>query len=158
MVSAPAPVNGTIVHAMTLLHPGLPQPGAGRVYRCLTEFPGRTPGCLVTLADLSFELDDGRLWPQVADPMAIASAVVRLTRTADSCEAVLLGIPGEDAALLAADGTGPGTATAIAVGRLLDRLASRLPGRIGETPLWPGDGLLPPPEDPRTMPYLPSRA
>ena len=44
---APAPVNGVIVHALTFLHPGLPQPDASQIYRCLTEFPGRTPGCLV---------------------------------------------------------------------------------------------------------------
>jgi hypothetical protein len=31
------------VHVRTLLHPALPQPDAGRVYRCLTEFPGRVP-------------------------------------------------------------------------------------------------------------------
>ena len=40
---APVPVNGVIVHARTLLHRDLPQPDAGRIYRCLTEFPGRTP-------------------------------------------------------------------------------------------------------------------
>ena len=40
---APGPVNGLITHARTLLHPDLPQPDAGRIYRCLTEFPGRFP-------------------------------------------------------------------------------------------------------------------
>ena len=49
-----------IVHARTFLHPALPQPDAGRVYRCLTEFPGRAPGCLVPLSDLDYELCDGR--------------------------------------------------------------------------------------------------
>ena len=28
MPGAPAPVNGVIVHALTFLHPGLPQPAA----------------------------------------------------------------------------------------------------------------------------------
>jgi hypothetical protein len=32
----PVPINATIVHALTLLHPHLPQPDGGRMYRCLT--------------------------------------------------------------------------------------------------------------------------
>ena len=79
---APAPVNGVIVHALTLLHPDLPQPDAGRIYRCLTEFPGRTPGCLVPLSTLNYELDNGRLWPEIADDWrAVMRALVALTRT-----------------------------------------------------------------------------
>lgn len=39
----PVPINATIVHALTLLHPAVPQPDGGRMYRCLTEFPSRTP-------------------------------------------------------------------------------------------------------------------
>jgi hypothetical protein len=39
----PVPINATIVHALTLLHPAVPQPDGGRMYRCLTEFPGRAP-------------------------------------------------------------------------------------------------------------------
>src|SRR6516165_5956161 len=61
------PVNGLIVHAAALLHPDLPQPDAGLVYRCLTEFPGRAPGCLVPLSTLDHELGGGRLWRKVAD-------------------------------------------------------------------------------------------
>jgi hypothetical protein len=61
------PIDATIVHARTLLHPAVPQPDGGRMYRCLTEFPARTPGCLVPLSTLTFELDGGELWPQVAD-------------------------------------------------------------------------------------------
>ena len=49
-----------IVHARTFLHPALPQPDAGRVYRCLTQFPGRVPGCLVPLSDLDYELCDSQ--------------------------------------------------------------------------------------------------
>src|ERR1700721_1207049 len=64
---APVPVNVVIVHARTMLHRDLPQPEAGRIYRCLTEFPGRTPNCLVPLSTLNYELDDGRLWPRIAD-------------------------------------------------------------------------------------------
>jgi hypothetical protein len=37
----PVPINATIVHALTLLHPAVPQPDGSRMYRCLTEFPSR---------------------------------------------------------------------------------------------------------------------
>jgi hypothetical protein len=50
------------------------------MYRCLTEFPSRTPGCVVPLSTLTFELDGGRLWPQVADWEAVVAAIVNLTR------------------------------------------------------------------------------
>ena len=58
----------------------VPQPDGGRMYRCLTEFPSRTPGCVVPLSTLTFELDGGRLWPQVADWEAVVAAIVNLTR------------------------------------------------------------------------------
>ena len=102
---APVPVNGVIVHARTLLHRDLPQPDAGRIYRCLTEFPGRTPNCLVPLSTLNYELDDGRLWPQIADDWrAVIRALVALTRTPGRCESRPLAFPEIEAALLA---TGP---------------------------------------------------
>lgn len=57
-----------ITHARSFLHPDLPQPDGGRVYRCLTEAPGQAPGCcLVPLSNLDYELCGGRLWPRVAD-------------------------------------------------------------------------------------------
>ena len=74
-VSLGLPVNVVIVHALTLLRADLPQPGAARIYRCLTEFPGRIPGCVVPLSALTYELDDGRLWPQVADWRAVTEAI-----------------------------------------------------------------------------------
>jgi hypothetical protein len=40
----PVPINATIVHALTLLHPAVPQPYGGRMYRCLTEFPQTSTG------------------------------------------------------------------------------------------------------------------
>ena len=43
----PIPINATIVHAQTLLHPQVPQPDGALMYRCLTEFPARAPGCVV---------------------------------------------------------------------------------------------------------------
>jgi hypothetical protein len=151
---APVPVNGVIVHARTLLHRDLPQPGAGRIYRCLTEFPGRTPHCLVPLSTLNYELDDGRLWPEIAgDWRAVIRALVALTRASGCCESRPLAFPEIEAALLA---TGPFAPVPPGRGiperdELLDMLAEDLPRR----PLWPGDNLVAPPEDPAVMPYLP---
>lgn len=161
---APAPVNGVIVHALTLLHPRLPQPGAGRIYRCLTEFPGRIPGCLVPLSTLNYELDDGRLWPQVADWPAVIHALIQLTRTAGCCEAMPLALDPANAALLAAGPYVP-VRTIGAQGwrvlgttdrnELIEWLTSKLPESTGEPALWPGDNLIQPPEQPATMPYQP---
>src|SRR5277367_4065580 len=101
-LGAPAPINGLIVHARTLLHKDLPQPDAGRIYRCLTEFPGRTPNCLVPLSTLHHELGDGRLWPQIADDWsAVIRALVALTRAPGQCESRPLAFPEIEAALLA---------------------------------------------------------
>jgi hypothetical protein len=154
---APAPVNGVIVHALTLLHPDLPQPDAGRIYRCLTEFPDRTPGCLVPLSTLNYELDDGRLWPQIAaDWKAVIRALIALTRTPGRCESMPLAFPAIEAALLA---TGPFAPVPPGLGiperdELLAMLAEDLPGR-GQPELWPGDNLVAPPKDPVILPYLP---
>jgi hypothetical protein len=82
----PVPINATIVHALTLLHPAVPQPDGSRMYRCLTEFPSRTPGCLVPLSTLTFELDGGLLWPEIADWKCVVDAVVRLARD-KACDA-----------------------------------------------------------------------
>jgi hypothetical protein len=161
---APAPVNGVIVHALTLLHPRLPQSDAGRIYRCLTEFPGRTPGCLVPLSTLNYELDDGRLWPEVADWQAVTRALVQLAGTPGYCESLPLALPPDDAALLASGPYMPIRAVGIQSpstlghaerNQLLELLASGLPEATGEPPLWPGDNLIPPPEQPSTMPYQP---
>ena len=154
---APGPINGLIVHALTLLHPDLPQPDAGRMYRCLTEFPGRTPGCLVSLSTLNYELDDGRLWPQVADWKPTVRALVELARMGDRCESMPLVLDPIEAALLTIGPFAP-----VPPGRgiperqqVLDMLASRLPEATGEPPLWPGDNLITAPQQPATMPYLP---
>ncbi|HEX4094054.1 MAG TPA: hypothetical protein VHZ33_35510 [Trebonia sp.] len=151
---APVPVNGVIVHAATLLHPELPQPDAGRIYRCLTEFPGRTPHCLIPLSTLNYELDDGRLWPQVAgDWRAAMRALVALTRTPGRCESKPLAFPEIEAALLA---TGPFAPVPPGLGiperhELLAMLAEDLPRH----PLWPGENLVRPPSRPAVMPYQP---
>ena len=154
---APGPVNGLITHARTLLHPDLPQPDAGRVYRCLTEFPGRSPGCLVPLSTLHYELDNGRLWSQVADWRTVVRALIALTRMPGSCESMPLVLDSVEAALLS---TGPFAPVPPGLGipersQLIDMLTGELPEATGDLPLWPGDNLLEPPEHPATMPYLP---
>jgi hypothetical protein len=162
---APAPVNGLIVHALTLLHPWLPQPDGGRIYRCLTEFPGRVPGCLVPLSTLNYELDDGRLWPHVADWQDVTRALVELSRTPGSCEAIVLALAPADATLLAAGPYTPVRAinddgALLVLGtadrqHLIARLTSELPAATGEPRFWPGADLIPPPTLPITMPYKP---
>ena len=93
------PIDATIVHALTLLHPAAPC-DRGRMYRCLTEFPSRTPGCLVPLSTLTFERHGGLLWPEMADWKRVVDAVVRLARD-KACDAMPLGLPSVAAASLA---------------------------------------------------------
>lgn len=147
------PVNGLIVHASALLHPDLPQPDAGMIYRCLTEFPGRIPGGLVPLSTLNCELDDGRLWRKIADWPRVVHELDRLA-SAGSFGALLLTLTPAQAAAIAAN---PGAAEPAHSRRtrLLAELAARLPEADGGPPLWSGDGLLPPPVHPSVMPYQP---
>jgi hypothetical protein len=160
----PVPIDATIVHARTLLHPLVPQPDGGRMYRCLTEFPSRTPGCLVPLSTLTFELDGGRLWPQVADWQAVTDAIVHLSRTR-ACDAIPVGLPPVAAALL---GAGPTTTVTVqrpdgsrqVIGgperqEYIDELAGTVRSFAAKGPFWPGNGLTEPPAQPAVMPYKP---
>ena len=151
-----APVNGLIVHAAALLHPDLPQPDAALMYRCLTEFPGRTPGSVVPLSTLGCELGGGRLWRGVADWPRVLHALAGLAR-AGIISCLPLALTPAQTALLTADphaqaAAGHGTQNR---GQLLDCLAARLPEVVGAAPLRPGDGLLQPPQHPAVMPYQP---
>lgn len=162
----PVSIDATIVHALTLLHPAIPQPDGGRMYRCLTEFPSRTPGCLVPLSTLTFELDGGQLWPQVADWQQVVETVVHLARSR-ACDAMPLGLPRLTSTLLA---MGPTTTVNLhraggpsAVGgrerqEQIDELTAHIRGFVASGPFWPGDGLVPPPSHPQTMPYKPYRS
>jgi hypothetical protein len=160
----PVPIDATIVHALTLLHPLVPQPDGGRMYRCLTEFPSRTPGCLVPLSTLTYELDGGRLWPQVANWQAVTDAVVRLSRTG-ACDAIPLGLPPVAAALL---GSGPTTTVTVhrpdggrrVIGGperqdYINELAGTVRSFVARGPFYPGDGLTDPSVQPEAMPYKP---
>jgi hypothetical protein len=160
----PVPIDATIVHALTLLHPSVAQPDGRRMYRCLTEFPMRTPGCLVPLSTLTYELDGGRLWPQVADWQTVTDAIVRLSRTR-ACDAIPLGLPPVTAALL---GAGPTTTLTVyrpdgsrrLIGgperqQCIDELAGDVQSFVAQSPFYPGGGLTDPPTQPAVMPYMP---
>ncbi|WP_346053895.1 hypothetical protein [Amycolatopsis dongchuanensis] len=163
----PVPINATIVHALTLLHPAVPQPDGGRMYRCLTEFPGRTPGGVVPLSTLTFELDGGQLWPQVADWEQVVDAVVHIARH-QGCDAMPMGLPQLTAVLV---GGGPTTvhelhhpdgsrsqAGPVERQQHLDELTGHVRRFAAEGPFWPGDNLVTPPREPRVLPYRPYRS
>jgi hypothetical protein len=163
----PVPINATIVHALTLLHPAVPQPDGGRMYRCLTEFPSRTPGCLVPLSTLTFELNGGLLWPEIADWKRVVDAVVRLTRD-KACDAMPLGLPPVTTASLA---NGPDTEVNVhrpdgrrsTIGtrerqQYIDELVGYIAKSTASGPFWPGDNLMNPLTDPLVMPYTPYRS
>ncbi|MBO2445330.1 hypothetical protein [Actinomadura nitritigenes] len=162
----PVPINATIVHAATLLHPSVPQPDGGRMYRCLTEFPDRSPGCVMPLSTLTHELNGGRLWGAVGDWERVTDAVVALAR-ADRCDAMPLGLPQVSAALLAG---GPhttltmhhpdGTSTEYGGTDRLERLRElegHVRGFVARAPFWPGDDLVTPAPFAGPRPYRPYR-
>ena len=163
----PVAVNATIVHALTLLHPGVPQPDGGRMYRCLTEFPARTSGCVVPLSTLTFELNGGQLWSQVADWEAVVTALVRLSRDKE-CDAMPLGLPTAVSALLANGPAttitvyGPDGGRSLVGGRERDEYIRELAEAVRSFtrggPFFPGGNLTMPPRDPAVMPYLPYRS
>lgn len=157
-----------IVHARSFLHPDLPQPDGGRVYRCLTEALGRAEGCLVPLSDLDYELCGGRLWPQVAGRDRLLAALSALI-AAGRCDSLSLPlIPWDDRLLMGGPyshvplmKTSGGICTAVTAEGTTERAAilaglvamvhARNAGRIW----WPGDGLIQPPFEPANMPYQP---
>ncbi|MQA25513.1 MAG: hypothetical protein GEU94_08580 [Micromonosporaceae bacterium] len=162
----PVPINATIVHAATLLHPALPQPDGGMIYRCLTEFPGRTLGCVVPLSTLTFKLDGGQLWPHIGDWERVVARRIAVSRKG-ACDAVPLGLPGGTAALLT---NGPHTqitvfqqdGTAHLLGgrdrqQRLEELAASVHDFAVRAGFWPGNDLVAPPSPPARVPYQPFR-
>lgn len=160
----PVPINALIVHAATLLHPELPQPDGGMIYRCLTERP-RRPGEIVPVSTLTFELDGGRLWPLVADWAAVTGAL-RAVALAGRCDSMPLGLPEVTAHLVAMGPTtvntfynesngstekrGPGDRQAA-----LDDLAGHVARFVATGPFWAGDNLARPPLERGPLPYQP---
>lgn len=159
----PAPINATIVHAASLLHPFVPQPDGGLMYRCLTEFPARSPGCVVPVSTLTYELDGGCQWPEIGDWGSVVESIVHLSR-GHGCDAMALALPQVTSALLAG---GPTTALRVVGAKGRSELGSRhrleilagieaeVRGVVAAGPFWPGDNLLPPPNEPALLPYKP---
>lgn len=162
----PVPINALIVHALTLLHPAVPQPDGGMIYRCLTEYPGRRPDEIIPVSTLTFELDGGRLWPEIGDWAAVTDALVAVARRG-GCDAMKLGLPEIPAYLLA---NGPLTTNFLhhhdgtterrgPEHRLheLDTLATHLHRFLAERPFWPGNNLVPTPSSSAALPHQPYR-
>lgn len=160
------PVNCLLVEARTLLHPSLPQPDAGRMYRCIVEAPDRRPGEIVPLSTLTFELGGGRLWDKVADWEAVRDALVDLTVRND-CDSMRFGLTDTQLVSLI---NGPRTITHLydpggrtTVGpeqraAALGELAGHIRTFVADGgPFWCGDGLIDPPSEPNRMPYEPYR-
>jgi hypothetical protein len=160
----PVPINATLVHARTLLHRYVPQPDGGLMYRCLTEFPDRRPGCVVPLSTLTFELNGGEHWCLIGDWQAVVDAVVVLSR-ARVCDAMPLGLSSIAATLL---GQGPTTehtihyvdAPPVRVGpeqrrEELARLTDSVAAYVARGQFWPGKDLVEPPREPAVLPYQP---
>jgi hypothetical protein len=157
-----------ITHARSFLHPDLPQPDGGRVYRCLTEAPGRAPGCLVPLSDLDYELCGGHLWPQVADRDRLLDALSALI-AAGRCDSLSLPlIPWDDKLLNGGPyshvplmKTSGGICTAVTAegtterAAILASLTVMIRARNAGCIWWPGDGLIQPQPEPANMPYQP---
>lgn len=156
-------VGSTVIHARSLLHAALPQPDAALIYRCNTEFPGRVPGEVVPLSTVTFELNGGALWREVADWDAVRAAVAQLARQrgCDSLrlpqhqvrDAILAMGPNSESSFHAPDGTyrkGPQDRR-----EELDALAAHMAIMAAERPMWPGNPLINVPVTPAAMPYSP---
>lgn len=160
----PVAINATIVHARTLLHPSLPQPDGGLMFRCLTEFPDRVAGCVVPLSTLTYELGGGALWHEIGDWERVVEGIVRLSRERQ-CDAMPLGLNSRATAVL---GNGPYTEhTMHYVGGPretygpADRRAEiatmtrHVEDFVAGGPFQPGIGLIRPPLEPAVLPYRP---
>lgn len=160
----PVPINATIVHARTLLHPSLPQPDGGLMFRCLTEFPDRVPGCVVPLSTLTYELNGGALWHEIGDWERVVDGVVRLSRER-RCDAMPLGLNDRATAVL---GNGPHTEHTV---HYIDgpartygpadrraeiaTMTGHVENFVAGGPFRPGTGLIQPPREPEVLPYQP---
>jgi hypothetical protein len=78
----PGDGGATVVPAVSLYHPELPQPDSRRLFDRLTRHPSRHPGALVFLSDLTAELaSEGSSWPRVGiDYETVTDRLVALHR------------------------------------------------------------------------------
>lgn len=160
------PINATLVAAESLLLAAVPQPDGGRIFRCLIQDGWRSRGSIVPLADLTFELDGGRLWSQVGDWEAVTESLVLLSRE-NRLDALRVNLPpvdvlsvvhhaGATVHLHHADGSS-GVLDPRHRQQVLVGLAGHLATFLAEGPLWPGEPLTPVPATPAQMPYRPYR-
>ncbi|MGW0628490.1 hypothetical protein [Streptomyces sp. NPDC002758] len=145
-------INTTVVAAASLLHPRVRQPDGARIHDRLVR--GRRPGEIVPLSTLTHELDGGARWPEIGDWEAVTEDLLQLVRDHD-CDALSLGLPDIARALVCA---GPHSKVRVvepANGRhraygpadrieVLVQVGKQLAWAEAGSPLWPGDGLLPP--------------
>ncbi|GGJ56517.1 hypothetical protein [Streptomyces brasiliensis] len=145
-------INTTVVAAASLLHPHLRQPDGARIHDRLVR--GRRPGEIVPLSTLTHELDGGARWPEVGDWEAVTEDLLQLVRD-HGCDALSLGLPGIARALVCAGprsevrAVDPTTGKHQAYGpadriEVLVEAGKHLAWAEAGSPLWPGDGLLPP--------------
>ncbi|MCH5677285.1 hypothetical protein [Streptomyces gilvus] len=151
----PAPaqeINTTVAAAGSLLHPRIRQPDGARIHDRLTR--GRRPGEIVPLSTLTHELDGGARWPEVGNWERVTEDLLQLSRDHD-CDALNLGLPEIARALVCAGPCSevrvvdPTTGTHRAYGpadriAVLIEVGRHLARAEAGSPLWPGDGLLPP--------------
>ncbi len=161
------PINATIVAAESLLLAAGPQPDGGRIFRCLTERNWRTSGSIVPLSDLTFELDGGRLWPQVGDWEAVTESLVALSRQGH-LDALRIGLPQIDLLSVVHHAGATvhlhqpgGSSSVLDPGhrhQVLTGLTGHLATFLAQGPLWPGEPLAAVPATPVQMPYHPYRS
>lgn len=145
-------INTTVVAAACLLHPRVRQPDGARIHDHLVH--GRRPGEIVPLSTLTHELDGGARWPEVGDWEAATEDLLQLIRDHD-CDALNLGLPDIARALVCAGphseirAVGPTSGAHRAYGptdriEVLVEIGRHLAWAEAGSPLWPGNGLLPP--------------
>ncbi|MFJ9544120.1 hypothetical protein ACIRPX_43925 [Streptomyces sp. NPDC101225] len=145
-------INTTVVAAASLLHPRVRQPDGARIHDRLVH--DRRPGEIVPLSTLTHELDGGEHWPEVGDWEAATEDLLQLIRDHD-CDALNLGLPDIARALVCAGPhseirtVDPTSGAHRAYGpadriEVLVEVGRHLAWAEAGSPLWPGNGLLPP--------------
>ncbi|GAA3823024.1 hypothetical protein [Streptomyces chiangmaiensis] len=145
-------INTTVVAAASLLHPRARQPDGARIHDLLTR--GRRPGEIVPLSTLTHELDGGARWPEIGEWEAVTEDLLQLIRDRD-CDALNLCLPDIARALVCAGPRSEIRAVDPKSRRhrayrpadrveVLVEVSRQLAWAAAGSPLWPGDGLLPP--------------
>jgi hypothetical protein len=161
--------RGIIVQAESLLYRDLPQPAAGLMYRLVTEAPGRREGEVVPLSTLDYELDGGRLWPNVCnynDIDMLRRLMPELSgrgffdyisvNLSDHAQFTLKLAPNATRRINYTDGTSEDV-TPLDRRKALEFLERHVARVFADNPEWyPGKPLISPPVEPPSMPYKPA--